>query len=161
MGRGKPSIHAQHMRAMYQRLFPDSGPYQPALDRLDFGQLPPEFFDALSAKGYGFFSIDSPLHAGTGAEEMLAQLCALPSAIMGGLETITVSGMSIFQSMQGNATLVIVRRGLEQFVFLAARYAREEPLRTLPVFPGKQQYGQPLLLYQVLKRAVHSLNGKP
>ncbi|MBS3104813.1 hypothetical protein J4234_00985 [Candidatus Woesearchaeota archaeon] len=46
--------HAQYLRHTYYADFPDSERYKVDLDSGKFGNLPPDFFEKLSQKGYGF-----------------------------------------------------------------------------------------------------------
>jgi len=145
MSRTKRSYHAAHLKARYLQDFPDAKDHQELLESKAFEKLPA-----------GYFALEDGVYSGMATAVMLKDLKGLPSQHRNGLEIIIIDGFNIFQSMENNARLDTVRRGVEHFAFLEADYG-EKDTETFPVIANKQEYAQPLLLHQVIKRAHNAI----
>jgi len=156
MSRTKRSYHAAHLKARYLQDFPDAKDHQELLESKAFEKLPAGYFARLEEKGYGFGTLEDGVYSGMATAVMLKDLKGLPSQHRNGLEIIIIDGFNIFQSMENNARLDTVRRGVEHFAFLEADYG-EKDTETFPVIANKQEYAQPLLLHQVIKRAHNAI----
>lgn len=151
MGRTKRAYHAAHLIRAYQRSTPDHLKFQEILERLETEKLPQDYFQGLSKHGFDFRKSDT--------EPYPAINDALQASEQGGLDVITINEFNIFQSMQQNATLFIIRRGEEYFALLRADYGRGQ-IETFPVIAVKGEYAQPLLLHQIFKRVQKAKNNK-
>jgi len=152
MSRTKRTYHAAHLIRAYQRNIPDYLRFQEVLERLETEQLPQDCFQGLSKHGFGFSKSD--------AEPYPAINDALQASEQEGrLDVITINEFNIFQSMQRNATLFILKGREEYFAFLRADYGRGQ-VETFPVIATKGEYAQPHLLQQVFKRVQRAKNSK-
>lgn len=155
MSRARRLPHAQYLRHAYFADFPDSGSYNAALTSATVQELPADFFERLSQKGYGFSdSLEGP-YEGLGTDKMLERLKRGSHTVEGGLEIVTLDGFNIFRSGQNDARLLIIKRGGRNFVFLTADFGNGQ--ETCAVVAEKREYGQPLLLHEVLKRAQNGI----
>ena len=143
MTRTKKLYHAAYIRHFYHRDFPDAQNNQGLLETQKFEALTQDYFAKLAEKGYSFAESDIEQHTHIKA--------IIQETYQRGLELIVIDGFNIFNSMRGDATLTIVKRNGDYFAFLKADYGTGR-IEVFPILSKKREYGQPLLLHQILKR---------